>query len=53
MAFQMLAIILVGVFAGFNLDKWLNTKPVLTVILSILSVFLSIYYVTRGLLKKK
>lgn len=52
-AVQMLAIILVGVFAGFKLDGWLNTRPFLTVIFSLLSVFLSIYTVTRDLLKKK
>ncbi len=52
MAFQMLAIILVGVFGGYKLDEWLHTKPFLTIILSILAVFLSIYYVTRDLLKK-
>jgi F0F1-type ATP synthase assembly protein I len=53
MAFQMLAIILIGVFAGFKLDEWLGTKPILIVVFSILAVFLSIYYVTRDLLNKK
>ncbi|MDP1622940.1 MAG: AtpZ/AtpI family protein [Bacteroidales bacterium] len=52
MAIQMLAIILLGVFAGFKLDQWLNTKPILTVILSIVSVGLSIYFVTKDLLRK-
>ncbi|MCX6304843.1 MAG: AtpZ/AtpI family protein [Bacteroidetes bacterium] len=52
MAFQMLAIILSGVFAGFKLDQWLDTKPILTVILSIASVALSIYFVTRDLLRR-
>jgi F0F1-type ATP synthase assembly protein I len=52
-AFQMLAIILLGVFGGFKLDGWLNTKPLFTIILSIASVFLAIYSVTRDLLKKK
>jgi F0F1-type ATP synthase assembly protein I len=53
MAFQMLAIILLGVFGGFKLDGWLHTRPYLTVILSFCSVILAIYYVTRDLLKKK
>jgi len=53
MAFQMLAIILIGVFGGFKVDKWLNTKPVFTIILSLGSVVVAIYYVTRDLLKKK
>jgi F0F1-type ATP synthase assembly protein I len=52
MAIQMLVIILLGVFGGVSLDKWLHTKPVLTVILSIISVALSIYIVTRDLLRK-
>ena len=53
MAFQMLAIILLGVFGGYKLDQWLHTKPILTVLLSICSVILSVYYVTRDLLRKK
>ncbi|MFH1159889.1 MAG: AtpZ/AtpI family protein [bacterium] len=53
MAIQMLVIILLGVFGGYKLDGWLGTKPVLTVILSMLSVVIAIYVVTRDLLKKK
>jgi F0F1-type ATP synthase assembly protein I len=53
MAFQMLAIILIGVFGGFKLDKWLHTKPLFIILLSIGSVILAIYAVTRDLLKKK
>ncbi len=53
MAFQMLAIILLGVFAGFKLDQWIHTKPIFTIILSCASVILAIYTVTRDLLKKK
>jgi F0F1-type ATP synthase assembly protein I len=52
MAIQMLAIILLGVFAGFKLDQWLDTKPILTVVLSIVSVAISIYAVTKDLLRK-
>ncbi len=52
MAIQMLAIIIAGVFAGFKLDQWLHTRPLLTVILSIFSVILSIYFVTKDLLRK-
>ena len=51
-AFQMLAIILAGVFGGIKLDQWLKLNvPVFTIILSILSVILAIYYVTRDLLR--
>ena len=52
-AFQMLAIILIGVFGGVKLDEWLELKfPVFTVILSLLSVSLAIYTVVKDLLKK-
>ncbi len=52
-AFQMLIIILIGVFGGIMLDKWLKMHvPVFTILFSILSVILSIYTVTRGLLKR-
>ena len=53
MAVQMMVVILAGSFGGLKLDQWLKTKPVFTVILSVASVFLSIYVVTRELLKKK
>ena len=49
MAIQMLAIILLGVFAGYLLDKWLYTKPVMVVIISLASVGISIYYITKDL----
>lgn len=48
----MLVIILAGVFGGIKLDQWLElTTPVFTIILSILSVVLAMYYVTRDLLR--
>ena len=52
-AIQMLMIILIGVFGGFKIDHWLQTKPIFTIILSLISVVLAIYYVTKDLLKKK
>jgi F0F1-type ATP synthase assembly protein I len=52
MAVQMLAIILSGVFAGFKLDQWWHTKPILTVTFSISSVGLAIYFVIKDLLRK-
>ncbi|MBZ0243286.1 MAG: AtpZ/AtpI family protein [Bacteroidales bacterium] len=52
MAFQMLFIILAGVFGGMELDKWLGWKfPVFTVVFSILAVFLAIYYAIKDFLK--
>ena len=53
MGLQMLVIILVGVFGGYKLDQWLHTGPILTIILSIISVLISIYSITRDLLRKK
>jgi F0F1-type ATP synthase assembly protein I len=53
MTFQMMIVILVGVFGGYYLDKWLDTKPVFIVIISLLSVFLSIYLTIKDLIKKK
>lgn len=52
-AFQMLAIILLGVFGGYKLDRWLNTLPVFTVILSLLSVVIAIYSIVKDLLKNE
>jgi F0F1-type ATP synthase assembly protein I len=53
MGLQMLVIILIGVFGGYKLDQWLHTGPLLIIILSLFSVIISIYSVTRGLLRKK
>lgn len=50
----MIAIILIGVFGGMKLDKWLKTdKPVFTAILAVLAVILSIYYSIKDLLRTK
>ena len=43
MGLQMLTIILIGIFGGYKLDGWLHTKPLLIIILSLLSVILAIY----------
>lgn len=52
-AFQMVAIILIGVFGGVKLDEYLNLNfPVFTVVFSLLSVFLAIYYVIKDLMKQ-
>jgi ATP synthase protein I len=53
-AFQMLAIILLGVFGGYKLDQWMKLSfPVFTVLLSLSSVVVAIYTVVKDLLKKK
>ena len=54
LAFQMFAIIGIGVFGGVKLDQWLKLKfPVFTVLFSILSVSAAIYNAVKDLLKKK
>ncbi|MDP4188061.1 MAG: AtpZ/AtpI family protein [Bacteroidota bacterium] len=52
-AFQMLVIILLSVFGGFKLDHWLHTTPVFTVILSIVGVFLAVYFAIKDLINFK
>ncbi|MBE9511485.1 MAG: AtpZ/AtpI family protein [Bacteroidetes bacterium] len=52
LAFQMLAIILIGVFGGMKLDRLISWDfPVFTVVLSIITVFGSIFYAVKDLLK--
>ncbi len=54
LAFQMFAIIGIGIFGGVKLDQWLNLGfPVCTVLLSILSVSAAIYFAVKDLLRKK
>jgi hypothetical protein len=54
MAFQMGGIIALGVWGGIELDKYfpISKFPVFTISLSLLSVFASIYFVIKDLLKK-
>ncbi|MBI5218317.1 MAG: AtpZ/AtpI family protein [Bacteroidia bacterium] len=53
-AFQMIAVVLLGVFVGIQLDKWVHFKfPVFTVVLSISSVFIALYLVLKDLIRKK
>jgi ATP synthase protein I len=54
MAFQMAATIIVFLFLG----KWIDSKvhlkfPMFTAILSILGVFIGVYFVIRDILKQK
>lgn len=55
MAIQMGATIALGVWGGRKLDEWLEMQkfPVFTVILSLLSVFVAMYWAVRDLLRKK
>jgi len=53
MAVQMAAIIVGGVLGGIQLDKWLALKfPVFTLVLTLLSVFLAMYYFIKDIIKK-
>ena len=54
MGIQMLVIIALGTYGGLKLDAYLGIKkpPVFTVIFSLLSVAIAIYYVVKDLLKK-
>jgi len=53
LAFQMFAVIGIGIFGGVKLDQWLKIGfPVFTVLLSILSVAASIYLAIKDLIKK-
>ena len=53
LAFQMFAIIGLGIFGGVKLDQWLKVGfPVFTVLLSIISVAAAIYTAVKDLLRK-
>jgi ATP synthase protein I len=53
MGIQMAAIIVGGVLGGIELDKWLALKfPIFTLVLTLLSVFLAIYYFIKDIIKK-
>jgi len=52
MAFQMVAIIAVATWAGIKLDKLAgSSKPVFTIILSLLGVFGAIYTAVKDFIK--
>jgi len=53
LAFQMFAIIGLGIYGGVKIDQWLKTGfPVFTVLMSIISVAAAIYTAVKDLLKK-
>lgn len=50
---QMILIVLIGAFGGWELDKIVDLKyPIFTVILILLAAFLSLFYMIRTLMKK-
>ncbi len=51
---QMIVVILLGVFGGIKLDKYLQTKfPVFTVVLSFLGVILAMYIGLKDFIRTK
>ncbi len=52
LAFQMIAIILVGVFGGIKLDELVKWEfPVFTLVLTLLAVIASMYYAVKDLIR--
>ncbi len=54
MAFQMFAVIGIGSFGGMKLDQYYKTStPIFTIILSLLSIFASLYLVLKDFINPK
>lgn len=51
LAFQMMAIILIGVFGGKKLDEIYERNSLFTIIFSSLSVILAIYFAIKDFIK--
>jgi len=53
LGFQMITIILAGIFLGMGLDKWIGTeKPYFSAGCSVLFVCLALYFMIREIIKK-
>lgn len=50
MAFQMGAVILVGVFIGKKLDAYFETEPYLLIVMALFSIFAALYTTLKDLL---
>jgi len=54
LGFQMLVTILLGVFFGYELDKWLECKiKIFTIIFTIAFVIIAVYQAIKDLLNNK
>lgn len=53
MAFQMGIIIAAGTWGSVKLDKWLNTKPLFTIIGALSSIAIAMYVVLKDFLPPK
>jgi F0F1-type ATP synthase assembly protein I len=52
-AIQMVVIIVVTTLGGVKLDRWLDTKPVFTVILSLLGVAAAIWLIIKEAIRNR
>ena len=50
LAFEMGAVIALGVFGGIKLDKLLNISPLFTILCSLAGIALSLYFIIRSTL---
>lgn len=53
LAFEMGAVIALGVFGGIQLDKLLNSSPAFTIICSMAGIAVSLYLIIRSSLKSQ
>ena len=51
LAFEMGAVIALGVFGGIKLDNLLNVSPLFTILCSLASIAVSMYLIIRSLTK--
>ena len=51
LAFQMIAIILIGVFSGQKLDQKYNRNSLFTIILTTISVIFAMYFAIKDFIK--
>jgi F0F1-type ATP synthase assembly protein I len=51
LAFEMGAVIALGVFGGIQLDKWLDVSPLFTIVCSLAGIAISLFLVIRTLSK--
>lgn len=53
LAFEMGAVIVLGVFGGIKLDNWLGVSPLFTIVCSLAAIGLSLYLAVRSVSKQK
>ncbi len=53
LAFEMGAVIALGVFGGIKLDKLLNTSPLFTIVCSLAGIAISLYLIIRSSLNSQ